>query len=190
LNAADVFSDNELMLHVRDGDNARLGMLFERHHKKLFNFFLHTTGKRQIAEDLVQEVFIRILKYKHTYRGDGGFGPWMFRMARNVSSDYFHRSGSAPFTRTNVATVEQIDEAPLPSDLVETNQSIKILQAAMRRLPIEKRELLVMARFELLKQEEIASLLDCTVGTVKVRLHRAIKELTEIYHQLTCEVRT
>ena len=59
----------------------------------------------------------------------------------------------------------------------------------MKRLPVEKRELLVMARFELLKQQEIASLLDCTVGTVKVRLHRAIKELTEIYHQLTCEVR-
>ncbi len=164
-------------------------MLFERHHKKLFNFFLHTTGKRQISEDLVQEVFVRMLKYKHTYRGESGFGPWMFRMARNVSSDYFRRAGSAPFGETNVEVVEQADESPLPADLVETDQSIEILQTAMKRLPIEKRELLVMARFEYLKQEEIASMLGCTAGTVKVRLHRAIKELTEIYHQLTCEVR-
>ncbi|MCZ6617741.1 MAG: sigma-70 family RNA polymerase sigma factor, partial [Gammaproteobacteria bacterium] len=185
MSATDVFSDNELMLRVRDGDNARLGMLFERHHKRLFNFFLHTVGKRPVAEDLTQEVFVRMLKYRHTYRGDSGFGPWMFRMARNVRSDYFRRAGSAPFSETNVASVEQFDEGPLPSDLVETDQSLEILRAAMKRLPMEKRELLVMARFELLKQEEIASLLDCTVGTVKVRLHRAIKELTEIYHQLT-----
>ncbi|MCZ6643904.1 MAG: RNA polymerase sigma factor, partial [Gammaproteobacteria bacterium] len=189
LNAADVFSDNELMLRVRDGDNARLGMLFERHHKKLYNFFLHTVGKRQVAEDLTQEVFVRMLKYKHTYRGDSGFGPWMFRLARNVSSDHFRRAGNAPFDSTSVEILEPTDEKPLPPELLETNQSIEILRKAMARLPIEKRELLIMARFELLKQGEIASTLDCSVGTVKVRIHRAIKELTQIYHQMTCEVR-
>jgi len=177
------------MLRVRDGDNVRLGMLFERHHKKLFNFFLHTTGKRQVAEDLVQEVFVRMLKYKHTYRGESGFGPWMYRMARNVRSDQFRKRGNAPFDSANVETVELADERPAPAELLETNQSIGLLRTALAQLPIEKRELLIMARFELLKQDEIASLLDCSVGTVKVRIHRAIKELSRIYHQITCEVR-
>ena len=189
MNVTDVFSDNELMLRVRDGDNVRLGMLFERHHKKLFNFFLHTTGKRQVAEDLVQEVFVRMLKYKHTYRGESGFGPWMYRMARNVRSDQFRKRGNAPFDSANVETVELADERPATAELLETDQSIGLLRTALAQLPIEKRELLIMARFELLKQDEIASLLDCSVATVKVRIHRAIKELSRIYHQITCEVR-
>lgn len=185
----DVLSDNELMLRVRDGENARLGMLFERHHKALFSFFLHTIGKRQIAEDLVQEVFVRMLKYRHTFRGDGGFAPWMFRMARNVRADHFRREARAPFAETDIETVEPTDEGPLPSDLAETSESVQILWAAMNQLPVEKRELLVMARLELLRQDEIASVLSCKVGTVKVRIHRALKELAQIYQQLTSEAR-
>ena len=189
MNTTDVFSDNELMLQVRDGETARLGMLFERHHKKLFNFFLRTIGKRQIAEDLVQEVFIRILKYRHTFRGDGGFGPWMYRMAKNVRADHFRKKGRAPFTDTDIDTVEHSDEGPLPSELAETSQSVEILKVAMERLSVEKRELLVMARYQMLRHDEIAPLVGCKVGTVKVRVHRAVKELTQIYQQLASEAR-
>ena len=178
------------MLRVRDGEIARLGMLFERHHKTLFNFYLHTIGSRQVAEDLVQEVFVRMLKYSHTFRGDGGFGPWMFRMAKNVRVDHFRRHSRAPFTETDIETVEQTDDGPLPSDLAETAESVEILQAAMSRLPVETRELLAMARFKALRQDEIASVLGCKVGTVKVRVHRAIKELTQIYQRLASQART
>ncbi len=189
VSTTDVLSDNELMLCVRDGENARLGMLFERHHKRLFNFFLHTTGNRQVAEDLVQEIFVRMLKYRRTFRDDSGFVPWMFQMARNVRVDHFRRLARAPFTETDIETVEPTDEGPLPADLAETSESVDILRAAMNQLPVEKRELLVMARMEFLKQEEIASILSCKVGTVKVRIHRAIKELSQIYQQLASEAR-
>lgn len=190
MSTTDVLSDNELMLRVRDGETARLGMLFERHHKKLFNFFLRTIGKRQVAEDLVQEVFVRMLKYRHTFRGDGGFGPWMFRMARNVRADHFRKKGRSPMTDTDIDTVEQSDERPLPSQVAEATESMELLQAAMARLPVEKRELLVMARYEMLRHDEIASVVGCKVGTVKVRVHRAVKELSGIYQQLASEAGT
>ena len=189
MSSTDVLSDVELMLRVRDGETGRLGMIFERHHKKLFNFFLRTIGKRQVAEDLTQEVFVRMLKSRHTFRGDRGFGPWMFRVAKNVRVDYFDRLGRAPVTDGEIAVVDQMDDGPLPSDVAEQSQSVELLRAAMERLPAEKRELLVMARFEFLKHDEIASLLDCKVGTVKVRVHRVIKELAQIYQQLASEVR-
>jgi RNA polymerase sigma-70 factor (ECF subfamily) len=178
------------MLRVRDGETARLGMIFERHHKKLFNFFLRTIGRRQVAEDLTQEVFVRMLKSRQTFRGDRGFGPWMFRVAKNVRADYFDRLGRAPSADAAIEMVEHVDESPTPSDVAEQSESVEMLNAAMERLPAEKRELLVMARFEFLKHDEIASLLDCTVGTVKVRVHRVIKELAQIYHQLANEART
>ncbi len=71
MSTTDVPSDNELMLRVRHGETDWLGMLFERHHKKLFKYFLNTIGRRHLAEDLVQEVFVLILRHGHTFRGDG-----------------------------------------------------------------------------------------------------------------------
>ena len=131
MSSPDVLSDVELMLRVRAGETARLGMIFERHHKKLFNFFLRTIGRRQVAEDLTQEVFVRMLKSRQTFRGDRGFGPWMFRVAKNVRADYFDRLGRAPSADPAIEMIEQVDEGPTPSDVVEQSESVEMLKAAM-----------------------------------------------------------
>ena len=75
------------MLAVRTGDAGQLGRLFERHHVTLFEFLYRTTGDRTGAEDLVQDVFVRILKYRHTYRDGSSFVTWMYRIARNARAD-------------------------------------------------------------------------------------------------------
>ena len=79
------------MFQVKDGDLARLGILFERHHKILYNFFLRLTGNREASEDLLQEVFLRMLKYRNTYKGSSEFTTWMFQIARNSRADYFRK---------------------------------------------------------------------------------------------------
>ena len=83
-------ADRELMGEVRDGDLGRLGELFERHHHRLFNFFLKLTRQRTAAEDLVQEVFVRMLKYRHTYRSDADFTPWMFKDVKRIAKNTAH----------------------------------------------------------------------------------------------------
>ena len=80
-------SDRELMGEVRNGDVGRLGELFERHHRRLFSFFLGLTRQRSAAEDLVQEVFVRMLKYRESFKSEAEFTPWMFRLARNAATD-------------------------------------------------------------------------------------------------------
>jgi RNA polymerase sigma factor (sigma-70 family) len=80
-------SDNAIMMKVKNGDLDKLGLLFERHHRALFGFVFHMTGQRELSEDMVQNVFYRILKYRHTFRGDGEFKSWMYHMARNVIND-------------------------------------------------------------------------------------------------------
>jgi RNA polymerase sigma-70 factor (ECF subfamily) len=77
-------SDKALMLKVRDGDLDRLGLLFERYHRCLYRYFYRLTSQRQTSEDLVQEVFERMLKYRHTYTGKGKFLTWMYQIARNL----------------------------------------------------------------------------------------------------------
>ena len=73
-------TDEALMRAVRDGDVARLGELFERHHRSVFDFLVRMTGDRASAEDMVQDVFVRMLKYRATFRDDGRFETWMFRI--------------------------------------------------------------------------------------------------------------
>src|SRR5215216_3995059 len=91
------------MRAVREGDLGHLGVLFERYHLPLFDFLSRMTGDRTAAEDLVQDIFVRILKYRATYRDGGSFETWLFRIARNARADYFRQR----------APIEPIDDEAL-----------------------------------------------------------------------------
>jgi RNA polymerase sigma-70 factor (ECF subfamily) len=173
-------TDTALMEQVRDGEIGKLGLLFERHHRVLYRFFLRLSGSPAVAEDLVQEVFVRLLKYRRTFRG-GDFTPWMFRLARNAAADHFGRL--RPTDPLPEDGREPASPAPLASDMLVRGQEEARLRVALARLPHDKRELLLLARYELLPYNEIARLLDTTVGAVKVRVHRALKDLREVYQR-------
>ena len=79
------------MWEVRAGDVGKLEQLYDRHHRPLFHFFLHLTASRTAAEDLVQEVFYRILKYRHTYQPETSFRAWLFQVGSNAHLDYAGR---------------------------------------------------------------------------------------------------
>jgi len=178
------------MQAVREGNFAQLGVLFDRHHREVFEFLVRTTGQRALAEDLVQDVFERILKYRDTYRGEAGFRPWLFRIACNARADYYRR-------RLPTATVAEEfdvpDEAAGPEQVVEGASDTARLQRALLGLRADKRDLIVLARFSDLKYEVIAELLGVDVGTIKVRVHRALKELRDKFLALdtrqTCVVK-
>jgi RNA polymerase sigma factor (sigma-70 family) len=175
-------TDNELMEQVRDGKVEKLAILFERHQTMLYNFFLRLTGNRASSEDLVQEVFIRILKYRAGYLGESRFAVWMFQIARNAHVDFLRKQkGELPL---DDQFVETPDREPLPGERLEADQEAALVRRALDKLPVKKRELLVLFRFQNLKLREIAELLDCQVGTVKVQVHRALKDLSRIYLEL------
>src|SRR5438105_5514891 len=91
LTMTDARPDEELMLYVRNGVPEMLGVLFERYHVPLFNFFYRLTGNRMASEDLVQDAFYRILKYRQSYKPGSPFRTWMYQIARNARADQFHR---------------------------------------------------------------------------------------------------
>jgi len=181
-------TDEILMLAVRDGDVAKLGLLFERYHAPLFDFLSRTTGDRAAAEDLVQEVFIRILKYRQTYRDQSCFETWMFRIARNSRTDHFRKRRAVEPIRDGAVDVEA--PGPSPAQVFEQDQDARRLKRALMRLDEDKRELLVLARYQNMSYDRIAALLDIEVGAVKVRVHRALKELRGIFLRLDDEDRT
>jgi RNA polymerase sigma-70 factor (ECF subfamily) len=177
--------DGEVMRMVRDGDVGQLGILFERHHGRLYNYCLRLTGNAETSRDLVQEVFFRILKYRETYRDDGSFLPWFYRLARNACYD--HLRGSGREVPADVEAMEEVDPGPAPSEEAERREEVRLLSRALHRLPVDKRELLVMARFGALGYREIAETLGTSVGAVRVRVHRALKELRQVYLRMERE---
>ena len=174
--------DHELMMAVRDGDLDRLGLLFEKHNKNLYNFFLRQTGDPQTSEDLVQEVFYKILKYRHTYRGESKFTTWMFRIALNSKVDYYRKNKHKSDDIEILESVASND--PSPEDISVQKEKKDILTKALQMLPEEKREILLLSRFQNMKYEEIADIVGCKVGTIKARVHWALKDLTYEYHRL------
>ena len=185
--AVETTSDHELMIAVRAGEIRKLGELFERYHKPLYGFFVRLTNQPSVGEDLVQIVFYRILKYRHTYRDEGKFSAWIYHLARKVAADHFRKHASTPIPTDPTNLVEQADADPQPSDQAATTEDVVLLRAALARLPLEHREVLVLSRLQHLEHKEIAKLMDCSVGAVKVRAHRALKELREVYFKIRKE---
>jgi RNA polymerase sigma factor (sigma-70 family) len=173
--------DEQIMLEVRGGNIARMEVLFDRYHRSLFGYFMHQTSSRTASEDLVQDVFFRILKYRHTYQPETSFRAWLFQVGRNVYADYLGKR------KPEVALADDAAFASgeTPADRqVQERQETALVRRALAALPPEKREVLVMSRFLDLKYEEIAAILKCEVGTVKVRVYRALRELGDRFFAL------
>ena len=177
-----LLEDEQIMLEVRAGNVGKLEELFDRHNRALFRYFAHLTANRAVSEDLVQEVFFRILKYRHTYQPEMSFRSWMYQIGRNVHLDYAGKRKPEVAMPENALEFGSPDMAP--DRQVQNKEEVALLHRALAALPREKREVLVMSRFLDLKYDEIASVLKCEVGTVKVRVYRALRELGDRFYAL------
>ncbi len=181
------------MTAVCQGDLRKLAVLFERHHRSVYNFFLHMNGNPDVSQDLVQDVFFRILRYRHTYREGRPFVAWMYQIARNASIDAGRkRTGELQLVMSrddedDRTMREPVSEMPGAEETMRKRQEIALLRRALERLPEEKREVLVLSRFQNLAYDQIASILGCETGAVKVRVYRATRALGEIYFELAGE---
>ena len=182
-------SDNAVMAQVRDGDTGRLAVLFERHHRPLFHYFIRLNGDRNLSEDLVQDVFFRMLRYRRTYKDGHAFTAWMYQIARNARVDHARKRKAEVVSledRVNKSE-EPISLAPGAEEGLRRRQDVTLLRRALARLPLDKREVLILSRYQNLKYEEIANILGCEPNTVKVRVYRAVRALGEIFNELAGE---
>ncbi|UCH97540.1 MAG: sigma-70 family RNA polymerase sigma factor, partial [Candidatus Aminicenantes bacterium] len=154
-----------------------LAVLFERYHVKMYNYFLRLTGNKSVSEDLTQEVFLRILKYRDTFRHESKFTTWMYKIGRNVHIDYLRKyKEEMPLEEK---WEEEIAAESQPEQKTQEEQDMVFLHRALSQLTPAKKEVLVLSRFQGMKYQEISQLLGCSLSTVKVQVHRAIKDLRE-----------
>jgi RNA polymerase sigma-70 factor (ECF subfamily) len=178
-------SDHQLMQAVREGDLDKLGYLFEKYHKQLYNFFLRQVENPELSEDFVQEVFFRMLKYRHTYRGESKFTTWMYAIAHNARIDHYRKAKNRQDYTDEIDRL--VSKQLNPEELSERSSRHEMLHRALRKLSDEKREVLILSRFQHLKYEEISQILDCPVGTIKARVFHAIRDLKVFFNQQTDE---
>jgi len=188
--------DHERMTAVADGDLSSMGGIYENRHRPLFRFFYRMTSKQALSEDLVHEVFLRMIRYRHTYQKEGNeiegasregaFEAWMYRIARNTLVDHARKHRRE--TPAGEGEFEDIVSArPNPFETAAKRQDLALLYKSLRDLPGDKREILILARFHGLNYEQIGEILGCASGTVKGRVFRAMKELSAIYSDLSKE---
>lgn len=131
---------------------------------------------------------MRMLRFRKTFRDDSAFGPWMFRIARNASADYLRRTAREPRSEPDVDTTPT--ELPTAESVASNDQRALLVRRALAKLPVQGREVLVLSRFEFKTYEEIARVLGCSTGAVKVRAHRAMKQFRSAYLSLAEEAST
>ncbi len=174
------------MTAVARGNLSDMSELYQRRHKSLFRFFFRLTGKQTASEDLTHDVFVRMIRYRHTYTAGDSFDAWMYRIARNALSDQVKKHRwELPTESSEMEKVES--SRPDPFETYAKQQDLALLHRAMRELPEDKRELIVLSRFQGLSYEQIGQIVGAETGTVKVRVFRAMKEMSSIYADLQRE---
>ena len=172
-------SDENIMLKVKEGNLSELRVLFERYHVKLFNFFLKLTIDKALSDDLTQTLFYRIIKYRQTYKMDeGSFKTWIYQMGRNVYYDFYKERQRQT---VNFLRIQENNEIISDTDETNKEEELQKLNKALARLIPEQRELIILSRYQRLKYHEIARIKDLSVTSVKVQIHRAMKQLRCFY---------
>lgn len=170
-------TDESLMLSVKNDDLDKAAILYERYKKKLYGFFLYRSyNEQERSEDCVQQVFYRIIKYRQSYKEGSNFRMWMYSIARNVQ--YLESKKEA--IQSNLK-----ETAPAEEGYSMINDDHEAIQYALKLLPEAQREVLLMSKFLCLKYEEIAEIHNCSVGVIKTRVFRAMKELKDVYFKVT-----
>lgn len=171
-------TDEEIMLAIAAGKLELMTILFERYHVRIYNFFNKMVHNKMVSEDLTQDVFIKIIKYRTSYN-HGNFAAWIYTIARNIFSNHYQK------TKKERSII--IDDDKLESDEETVSESkqeeLDHLQKALLKLSNSDRELIVMHRFQEIKYQQIAQIIGSTENAVKVKVHRALKKLKEIYFQ-------
>ncbi len=159
--------------------------IFREYQQPIYNYLLRMTQNHAEAEDLTQETFIRVHRSLATFRGEASLSTWLYRIATNVSFDHFRRKStrqakvSLSFEETDLDQKWVTDEITSSPEELTAHQSemSDCVEEHIQRLPPTYRAVLVLHDSQGLKNREIADVLDCSLSTVKIRLHRARTKL-------------
>jgi len=166
---------------LRRRDPDLLDRLIEQYQHRLLRYLVYLAGNRELAEDLFQETWIRVLERGHQYDGKHEFSTWLYAVARNLTIDYLRKK--SPLSLDGLmedeehAPLEPADTRPMAWEVVQQHEQAERINTALVSIPAEYRETMVLRFQEGLALEEIATITGAKLGTVKSRLYRGLNML-------------
>lgn len=181
--------DPQLVKRCLAGENSAWEDLLKTHNRKVYNLCYRFTGRSSEAEDLTQEVFIKIFQTLRTYdEAQGAFSTWLSRVARNHLVDHYRRTKKDRMTSSLEDEVTQVEEKHSPAGDpmagVESRERRELVQAALDQLSPDMREAVILRDFQDLDYQEIAQVLGVPEGTVKSRINRGRLELARLLKRM------
>jgi RNA polymerase sigma-70 factor (ECF subfamily) len=182
-------SDSEVVAAYLASDRRAFDILVDRYQRRLINFVYRTVGDRERAEDLVQEVFIRVHRHLHRFDQSKKFSTWIYTIASNLAKNELRNRSRNPLVLFQaIRKDDETDQRPLqfedhqsrPDDLFRKRHLRDLVQWAVAQLPEHHRIVFVLRELEGKTYEEIAEITDCNLGTVKSRLNRARARFAQI----------
>lgn len=179
-------SDEDLMRRLQAGEDAALASLMQRWEGPVKRFIFRLVGNTAEAEDLAQEVFVRVYTKRGSYRASAKFSTWCFSIAANQAKNrlrWWRRRPTLSLDAWTEAGGETMDESPggvQASSVAVRNEQWAAVQKAVASLPVDLRTALVLFEYEQQSVIEIAEALQCTPKAVENRLYRARQKLTEL----------
>jgi RNA polymerase sigma-70 factor (ECF subfamily) len=172
--------DGELIARAADGDRAAFVTLVERHRAMVYRLAFQYAGNHYDADDIAQDVFIKVHRSLHTFRQDAQFTSWLYRIAMNACIDHGRRrtpTTSLDATGPDERPFEAVAESPGPDQHVFAGEVRQAVEQAVDALPPQQRLIFAMRHFEGMKLCDIAEALGVAEGTVKRQLHSAVHRL-------------
>ncbi|MDD4890102.1 MAG: sigma-70 family RNA polymerase sigma factor [Phycisphaerae bacterium] len=181
----------DLVVECKAGSSQAYEQLVALYSPRLYGYLLRLVGRPDDAEELLQEVFLRLVRSMATYRHDGQLTAYLFRIATNVVRDRYRRKQVRPHQVSESEAMTDDDESvglgdhvagdePEPDSSLTQRERAEALNKALARLPEEQRQVILLRHFSEMPFNEIADLLKCPVGTVLARAHRGLKRLREL----------
>ena len=183
-------TDEYLFARFIDGDENAFNELVDRYYRQIYRFLVRFTGREHLAEDVIQEVFVKLYKSASTFDPSKRFRPWIYQIAANTARDVL-RSASRNGKRVSFQNTGEDMEMTLdqlvpgvtasPDEaMIEKETSEKVKETLMQ-MQDQLREILVLAYYNQLPYKDIADSLGIPLGTVKSRLHKAVSTFGEIW---------
>ena len=179
--------DQQLVERVQRGDKQAFGLLVAKYQRKLARLLSRLIRDPAEVEDVAQETFIKAYRALPSFRGDSAFYTWLYRIGINTAKNFLVSQGRRAPTTTDFDSEEaetfedgdQLRDINTPERLMMTRQIGDTVNSAMEALPEELKTAIVLREIEGLSYDEIATIMDCPIGTVRSRIFRAREAISE-----------
>lgn len=171
-------SDSQLLKNFLRGDRQSFDMLVQQYLQPIYSFIYRFTQNKQNAEDLTQEVFVKLWKNAKKIKPEKNFKTWLFSIAKNASLDFLKKKKTIPFSHIEEEIIP--DCAPLPDEILKNAEISSGLNSILTKLPLNHRLVVFLRYNDHFKFREIAKILGEPLNTVKNRHLRALKMLKKL----------